>query len=366
MGCDCNNGVENGNTGCGPCGTCPVNSADAETLPSTLDNFTQQFFGTITKTEVNGQVTWTLPCNLDTGLPGNPRGSAEGLACYFLRLFSDGIVGLIGPQGDTGLAGNDGNNAYTVVTTAFNAPTVPSPTVQFNVIPSPAISAGQTIFVPTIGWLVIDQIFQNTTVFASLIELIAVPAATVSPGTLILPVGPRGISITGSTGATGAKGDTGETGATGATGAIGATGAAGPAGVAATSSNGIVTGGPTDYVMTASYAKVDFGASDLEVTLPTAGTYLVIVMVGGTQNSGATREWDFKLYNSITAADVVVSETYSSVVDGGVIPHQRFVISLVTTLADNNVIQLYAKSSSATVTQTINTIGSSMMFVKLA
>ena len=145
MGCDCNNGVENGNTGCGPCGTCPVNSADAETLPSTLDNFTQQFFGTITKTEVNGQVTWTLPCNLDTGLPGNPRGSAEGLACYFLRLFSDGIVGLIGPQGDTGLAGNDGNNAYTVVTTAFNAPTVPSPTVQFNVIPSPAISAGQTM-----------------------------------------------------------------------------------------------------------------------------------------------------------------------------------------------------------------------------
>jgi len=366
MSCGCSDGTENNNTGCTPCSQCVENSAAVESLPSALDNFTQQFFGTVTKTEANGVVTWTLPCSLDVGLPGNPRGSTEGLACYFIRLFEAGITGLVGPKGDTGATGTDGNNAYTVITTAFATPTVGSPTVQFNIIPSPVISVGQTVYVPTVGWLSVDQIFQDTTVFATLIQLVSSPSVTVSPGTLLLPTGPRGVSITGPAGPTGPKGDTGVTGATGATGSVGATGATGAAGVAATSANSIVTGGPTDYVMTITYAKVDFGANDLEVTLPTAGTYLVIAQIGGVQNSGATREWDFKLYNSTTAADITQSETFSSVVDGGLIPHQRWVISLVTTLAANDVIQLYARSSSATVTQTVNVLGSAMMYVKLS
>lgn len=366
MSCGCNGEVENNNSGCTPCGTCPENSAAAESLPSQIENFSQQFFGAVTKTEANGVVTWTLPCSLDVGLPGNPRGGSEGLACYFLRLFANGITGLTGPKGDTGTTGTDGNNAYTVITTAFNAPTVPNPTVQFNIIPSPVISVGQTVYISGVGWLSVDQIFQDTTVFATLIQLVAAPVATVTPGALLLPTGPRGVSITGPQGLTGPKGDTGSTGATGATGSTGATGAVGPAGAVATNSNSIVAGGPTDYVMTASYAKVDFGANDLEVTLPTAGTYLVIAQLGGIQNSAATREWDFKFFNSTTAADVPNSETYSSVVDGSTVPHQRFIISLVTTLTDSNILQIYAKSSAATVTQTINVIGSTLMYVKLS
>lgn len=366
MSCDCTNGTENNNSGCVPCGSCPTNSADAESLPSQIENFSQQFFGDVTKTEVNGAVTWTLPCSLDIGLPGNPRGSSEGLACYFLRLFDEGIVGLTGPQGAAGAAGAAGNNAYTVVTTSFAAPTVGNPISQFNIIPSSVVSVGQTIFVPGVGWLLVDQIFQSTTVFTTLVELIAIPVATVTPGTLVLPTGPRGLTVTGPVGATGATGAIGATGATGATGAVGPTGATGAAGTAVTNQNSSVTGGPTDYVMTASYAKVDFGLNDLEVTLPTAGTYLVIAQIGGVQNSGATRLWSFKLYNSTTATDVSASETFSSTVDGSTNPHQKWCLGLVTTAAANDVIQLYATSNSATVTQTINVTGSAMLYVKLA
>lgn len=63
-----------------------------EPLPSTVDNFVTQFFGTVTKTCVNNQVVWSLPCNLDTGVPGYPRQPGEGLACYFKRLINDVFV----------------------------------------------------------------------------------------------------------------------------------------------------------------------------------------------------------------------------------------------------------------------------------
>jgi hypothetical protein len=69
-------------------------------LPSQIQNFTQQFFGDVVKTEVDGQVIWSLPCDLDIGLPNNQRGAGEGLACYFLRLSEEGIIGLTGPQGE--------------------------------------------------------------------------------------------------------------------------------------------------------------------------------------------------------------------------------------------------------------------------
>lgn len=58
-----------------------------ESAASQINNFINEFFGTLTKSCVNNQVVWTLPCNLDEGLPCYPRESGEGLACYFLRIF---------------------------------------------------------------------------------------------------------------------------------------------------------------------------------------------------------------------------------------------------------------------------------------
>lgn len=350
---------------CTPCNTCPPASADCESLPSQIENFSNQFFGEVQKTVVNGKVVWTLPCNLNVGLPGNPRGDQEGLACYFLRLFSDGIVGLTGPKGDTGAQGANGNHAYTVTTTAFTAPTVGNPNIQFNIIPSPVVSIGQTIFIPGQGWFLINNIFQGQTVFASLVEAIPTPTATSPPGVLVLPVGPRGLSITGPTGPQGVKGDKGDIGAKGDTGGTGATGATGAAGSTATNSNAEVLGGGTDYTMTNAYAQVDFGAADLEVTLPTAGTYLVVVNISGFNNSGATREWDFKLFNATTSADVPNSEVPRAVVVS-TLPTQVVLHSIVQTLTPNNLIQVYAASSAGTATQTLYFTWSKIIYIKLA
>lgn len=64
-----------------------------EPIDSALNNFIASFFGIVVKTCVNNQIVWTLPCNLDAGLPGYPRVANEGLACYFLRIFN--LFGLV-------------------------------------------------------------------------------------------------------------------------------------------------------------------------------------------------------------------------------------------------------------------------------
>ena len=76
------------NCSCG-CNPCSESSCDAsnEPLSSALNNFITAFFGSLTKTCVNNQVVWVLPCDLDTGITGYPRIAGEGLACYFLRVF---------------------------------------------------------------------------------------------------------------------------------------------------------------------------------------------------------------------------------------------------------------------------------------
>ncbi len=312
-----------------PCDPCTENSATCETLPSALDNFVKAFFGEVTKTEVDGVVTWTLPCNLDVGLTNNPRAAGEGLACYFLRLFEEGIVGLTGPRGATGDAGADGNNAYTVTTSSFNTPSEASPHVQFTVIPSATIYRGLAVFIPGCGWLEVTDVFQDTTVFATLLQLITSPDATIPAGTTVLPAGNRGQSIKGDTGDTGPKGEKGDTGATGATGVPGPTGATGPAGTPVTNSNAQVTGGTTDYTMTASYAKVDFGTSDLEVTLD-AGTYIFLVNLGAFANDAVNHhDCGAQIYN-VTDAAVVDGSTVGFPLAQSVWAQQVILTAIVT------------------------------------
>lgn len=85
MSCGCNHS---------PC-TCTTCDPEHEPLSSALNNFITEFFGTLTKTCVNGVVTWQFPCDLTTGITGYPRIAGEGLACYFMRVLqalSDQIV----------------------------------------------------------------------------------------------------------------------------------------------------------------------------------------------------------------------------------------------------------------------------------
>lgn len=339
---------------------------DCESLPSALDNFTRSFFGSVTKTEINGVVTWILPCNLDVGLTNNPRGDAEGLACYFLRLFRDGIVGLTGPSGQTGASGTDGNNAYAVMTSAIVTPTPSNPNTAFNIIPNPIITEGLDIFIDGAGWLRVTTVSNNETVYATLVEQVSSPDPTIPAGTLVLPTGPRGVSIVGPPGPQGSTGPQGSQGATGATGAPGATGPVGPAGATATNTNTLVavTGG-TDYTMTAAYAQLDFGATDLQLTLATAGTYLVQLQLSGVQNSATQKQWSMKLFNSTTALDVPESEAYFNLnVDP--LPRSISTFTIVTTSTVNNVIQVFVKVDAAGATQTVQQLNSRILYVKLA
>ena len=75
---------------CTPCPPCSEACDPAhEPLASTVDNFVTHFFGSVTKTCVDGKVVWALPCDLDTGVPGFPRAEGEGVACYLKRMFVD-------------------------------------------------------------------------------------------------------------------------------------------------------------------------------------------------------------------------------------------------------------------------------------
>ena len=248
-----------------PCLITSTNTAECESLPSQIQNFTDAFFGTVVKTEEDGNVVWNLPCDLDIGLPNNPRAAGEGLACYFLRLFGEGIVGLTGPAGDEGSPGADGRNAYTVLLTGFNQPTLAAPNVTLITNYNPAILTGMYVFVALSGWYLITNADVSGALSATLVKSSGGTAdgAWVSAGKLVVPSGYPGATITGPTGPTGALGPMGSPG------------------VSWTTTRGQWTndGAPgSDYSLTGSYAVVDFvggSAAEVAVQLPAHGVYLI-------------------------------------------------------------------------------------------
>lgn len=301
------------NLGCNnPCGHGPKNSARCESLPSQIENFTTQFFGTVVKTEINGVVTWSLPCQLDVGLPGNPRGVDEGLACYFLRLFRDGLGGLKGDQGNPGAPGQNGTNAFTVVTQGFNQPTPQNPLVQFLVVPNPAILAGMNIFVAGSGYYLVTSVLSGGIIFATF--QVAAPNAVsfVQAGSIVIPTGANAVGVQGAQGQKGDKGDQG------------IQGVAGTPGSNITAQNGFVyaTGANAPYSLTTSYGSLNFGGMFLGFVAPETGTYLVTATVPVTTtiqtaqvaNAPELVYAKFKLANTTTNADIAGTETFTAFV----------------------------------------------------
>ena len=262
-----------------PCHTAIHNTVTCESLPSRLENFTKNFFGDVVRTEVNGQIVWSLPCGLDVGLPGNPRGIDEGLACYFLRLFNDGIVGLQGPQGFPGTPGCAGHNAYTVTLANFTQPSVGG-SVQVQTLFNPAMLLGSYVFINSAGWYVITAAPPTGLLTLQLIVSLVGIGSTVTSGKLVVPSGAPGQSIPGPQGQQGIQGPPGPIGPQGAS----ITGPQGPAGDNLLAYNGYVTGaGGVDYAVSSvgasTYDTVNFGITNFGFTTDgnTAhiGTYLV-------------------------------------------------------------------------------------------
>jgi hypothetical protein len=312
MSCGCNDAVP----ACGenPCATSSTNSAECESLPSALDNFITQFFGTVTKTEIDGEVAWILPCDLDVGLEANPRNVDEGLACYFLRLFRDGITGLQGDKGDKGDDGDDGRNGYTVTLTGATVPTAGTWSVKMQA--NSAIVEGLVVFVEDSGYHLITAIGGDWTVFLTVVELKSSPTAYISAGHIVTPAGPKG-----------AKGNKGDTGAKGNTGDKGAQGDKGDTGAAGTTTTGIneeiFTSG-THYTITDSLAPVNLGTVDPVITLPDIGTYLCTFHANILMDATAA---------AVAPLDTVTVSVYDDI-DADYVPGSTQIVAL---LPDNRV-----------------------------
>lgn len=107
-----------------------------------------------------------------------------------------------------------------------------------------------------------------------------------------------------------------------------------------------VVGSGSDYAFSGtSYARADFGGTDPEIVLPTAGTYLVTAIVSIINGGTANDAYSVKLYNSTDAADISSSERdVSSVAASQVI---QVVVQNVVTVTGSKTIQVYAKNATA-------------------
>jgi hypothetical protein len=330
-------GCSKENLGCeNPCGRGPHNSAKCESLPSQISNFTTQFFGEVVKTEVDGKVVWSLPCSLDVGLPANPRGTDEGLACYFLRLFMDGIVGLKGDKGDKGNPGTNGNNAYTVTLSSFTQPSLSAPTVAVFTANNPAVNLiGTYLFIDTSGWYVVNDSDGAGTLFLTLIQALSSAPATISAGKLVIESGIPGVQGQKGDSIKGDKGDKGDPGSS------------------FTTENGVYTAtAGTNFPLPNPFATVDFGTSIPQFLAVDAGKYLVMVTAMILADAALINIADFcslKLVNDNTAADVVGSQQTISGWETTTAGQYRQItlISIVETLNPNQTITLYGECSTA-------------------
>ncbi|HBY60591.1 MAG TPA: hypothetical protein DEH78_12270 [Solibacterales bacterium] len=106
-----------------------------------------------------------------------------------------------------------------------------------------------------------------------------------------------------------------------------------------------VEGTGTNYTLTNSTARVDFGTQDAEVTLPTAGTYVVdAILTVLADASGAGDEVRAKLYNSTDAADASQIMYHSC---SGNSRYDQIHLRAVITVTAAKTIQIYAHNATS-------------------
>lgn len=59
--------------------------ASDEAVASQLNHFLEEFYGELSKTCIDAQTAWVLPCDLTSDNPDIPREAGESFACYFMR-----------------------------------------------------------------------------------------------------------------------------------------------------------------------------------------------------------------------------------------------------------------------------------------
>jgi len=243
------------------------NSAACESLQSKVANFTSQLFGVVTKTDIDGKVIWTLGCGLEDGLPSNPRGFGEGVACYFFRLLYDNILELTGDQGENGPDGVNGKDAVSATTSDFIQPNV-GDTITITILATRALLPELIVFVQNSGWY---SVVENggDTISLTLRQALPFAPVIVSLGAVIVPISPGGRPIVGDKGVPGDKGSEGDTGDEGDKGRD-----------ANANINGYFFGaGKSDFVTTIvsnTPVPVVFDGSFVDVPITVAGTYYIV------------------------------------------------------------------------------------------
>lgn len=312
---------------CTPCGVSETNTAACESLSSQIQNFVDQFFGSVIKSEEDGQVVWSLPCSLEIGLQNNPRAVGEGLACYFLRLFSQGIIGATGPAGEPGAPGADGKNAFTITLASFSQPTLGSPNIQISTLFNPALLEGLYIFIDQSGWYQITATDGAGALWLTLVKELSGASATITAGKLVVPSGFPGVSVTGPQGPQGPQGLQG-----------------GP-GVSHTAINGMYYAevGTNDNLGIA-YAVIDFVNSSARLLLHGQGTFQITVTVDFVGLTGIvdTDQVFFRLQNDDTLVVLPGSEHATSEISQDELRTMSFTVNTVTT-GDNQQVSLQGK-----------------------
>jgi len=102
----------------------------------------------------------------------------------------------------------------------------------------------------------------------------------------------------------------------------------------------------TNYSLTNATAQVAFGTTNAAVTLPTAGTYLIIANVSIINGATADDIYDAKLRNTTDSADIGVNKKVSGGPASGRV--NIFLCETVTTTAVNKVVSIFAFNETAT------------------
>jgi len=118
-----------------------------------------------------------------------------------------------------------------------------------------------------------------------------------------------------------------------------------------------VTGSGTNYTLTNTTARIDFGTTDAEVSLPTAGTYLVLACVSFIGDAaGAGDSLRAKLRNSTDSTDVGAEKLVTMSTNSG---REIIMLDEVVTITASKTIQIFghnATSARGTVESTTTTI----------
>jgi hypothetical protein len=297
---------------------------------------------------------------LDVGLPSNARGATEPLACYFLRLFADGVFGTPGTPGAPGDAGPAGRNAYTFVTHDFTQPALNNPQLIIRTVFNIAIQPGMHIFIPTSGWYHVDAVTPDGSIFVTLLQATIAPEPIIRSGCLVLPSGAQGVATPGAKGQPGAKGAKGDQGNKGLPGNPGLPGLPAPVSGVTNNNGQYHTDVGTDHKNPntgPAWTPVDFTVSLANVTLTTPGVYLLnVCTMLKTADSGTS--FELRLYDITTALAVAGALEFTKSTS----PRCLSMSAILTTTNANEVIRLEAFGKNGTVYADNTTI----TFVQLA